>query len=145
MTKLRKDYENRINSLQFIKKYEQKNNKISSAKDILAFSEDYRELEKEVFVCFYLGTKNQIIRREIVNMGILDCSIIHPREIFKSAILFSASRIILSHNHPSGDPSPSEEDLAITKKMIEIGDLIGIEVLDHVIVTKDKYWSYIEG
>ena len=128
-----------------IKEYNGLNDKIKNASDILKYSKDYQNLDKEVFVCYYLGTKNQILKREIMSMGILDASIIHPREIFKSAILFSASRIILSHNHPSGDVTPSEEDLNLTKKIIEAGDIIGIEILDHVIVGKDnKYWSYRE-
>ena len=78
-------------------------------------------------------------------MGIMDASIIHPREVFRLAILTGAHRIILSHNHPSGDTEPSDEDMKITRQLQEAGKLIGIEVLDHVIVGKRGYWSLVEN
>ena len=120
--------------------------KIISAKSVFdLFGEKFRGKEKEYFYVVLLDTKNKIIRSEEISVGILDASIVHPREIFKSAIRASASRIILVHNHPSGDPTPSEEDLSITRKLIDVGELVGIEVLDHVIIGRDKYYSYIEG
>lgn len=120
--------------------------KISRAKDIFElFSEKLRQKEKEHFFIVLLDTKNKIIKAEEISVGILDASIIHPREIFKPAIKSSASRIILVHNHPSGDPRPSEEDLRVTKKLIEVGELLGIEVLDHVIIGETDFWSYIEN
>ena len=119
-----------------------KQDKIDSAKDIFnLFEERLRSEKQEHFFTVLLNTKNYIIGIEKISIGILDASIIHPREIFKSAIRNSASRIILVHNHPSGDPEPSEEDLEITNKLIESGELIGIEVLDHIIIGYDKYWS----
>ena len=143
LTKLRKEYEAKINNLMFIREYG-KNSKITSGEDIFNnYSDDYKDLEKECFVVFYLDTKNKIIKREIISLGILDSSIIHPREIFKSAVLFSSARIILSHNHPSGDTTPSEEDMAITQKLKEAGELLGITVLDHVIVSKESYYSFV--
>ena len=92
-----------------------------------------------------LGNKNHVIGEELISKGILDASIIHPREIFKPAIKNSASKIILIHNHPSGDPTPSQEDLEITKKLISVGEELDIKVLDHVIVGEGKFWSYTEN
>jgi len=91
-----------------------------------------------------LNSKNNIINEQTITKGILDSSIIDPREVFKSAIRNSASRIILVHNHPSGDPSPSQEDKEVTEKLIEAGNLLQIKVLDHVIIGKEKYWSWKE-
>lgn len=120
--------------------------KIVSAKSVFdLFKDKLRNKKKEYFYIILLDTKNKIIKTEKVSEGILDASIIHPREIFKSAIKSSAARIILVHNHPSGDPTPSEEDIAVTKKLIEVGDLLGIEVIDHVIIGDNSYYSYIEG
>lgn len=123
-----------------------KREKISKAKDVFEiFKDKLKDKEKEHFYIVLLDTKNKIIKTEEISMGILDASIIHPREIFKSAIRASASRIILVHNHPSGDSRPSEEDLSITRKLIDVGELVGIEVLDHVIIGQEEYYSYIEG
>lgn len=120
--------------------------KITSAKDVFnLFKENYRGVKKEIFSILLLDTQNKIIKVEEISIGILDASIIHPREIFKSAIRASSSKIILIHNHPSGESRPSQEDLEITKKMIEIGEFIGIEVLDHVIMGDGEYWSYVEN
>ena len=91
-----------------------------------------------------LDTKNNIIGDQLITKGILDASIIHPREVFKPAIKNSASKIILVHNHPSGDPEPSQEDIGITEKLMKSGDEIGIKVLDSIITGKDSYWNYIE-
>lgn len=125
--------------------FKKKKTKISKAKDVFdLFFDKMKDEKKEYFFIVLLDTKNNIISVEKISTGILDASIIHPREIFKPAIKNSAARIILVHNHPSGDPHPSDEDLSITRKLIDIGDLIGIEVLDHVIIG-DSYWSYIEG
>lgn len=144
LTKIRKAYEKRINSLEFIKEYTIKPH-IKSAKDIFEQFRYLNALNKEVFIVACLDTKNKVTCHEIISMGILDASLIHPREVFKTAILYSAARIVLIHNHPSGDPSPSSEDLEITRKLIKSGDLLGIEVLDHIVIGKDNFWSYIEG
>ncbi|MFH0874355.1 MAG: DNA repair protein RadC [archaeon] len=101
--------------------------------------------KKEHFMAVYLDIKNYIIKEEIISIGILDSAIIHPREIFRPAIKNSASKIIIMHNHPSGDPSPSGEDISITNQLIEAGKLIGISILDHVIIGNNSYWSYIEN
>ncbi len=128
-----------------IKLKEKKKKRISSGKDIFDLFEERLKSEKqEHFFTVLLNTKNFVISIQKISTGILDASIVHPREIFKPAIRNSASRIILVHNHPSGDPEPSEEDLDITNKLKESGELIGIEVLDHVIIGDGKYWSWLE-
>ena len=81
-----------------------------------------------------LNARHELQCRETVSIGSLNASIVHPREVFLPAILHSAASVVLVHNHPSGDPEPSEEDLSITRRLVEVGQLVGIEVLDHVIV-----------
>ncbi|MCK5333958.1 MAG: DNA repair protein RadC, partial [Candidatus Aenigmarchaeota archaeon] len=93
----------------------------------------------------YLDTKNRIIRDEIVSVGTLNSSLVHPREIFKGAIKESANAIILVHNHPSGDPTPSEEDKEVTKRLSDAGELLSINMLDHVIVGADEFYSFEEN
>ena len=85
-----------------------------------------------------------MIKDETISIGTLNASVIHPREVFKSAIRESANSIILVHNHPSGEPEPSQEDTEITEKLFDAGELLNIKVLDHVIVGKDKFWSFKE-
>ena len=99
--------------------------------------------KKEFFIAFYLDSKNRIITREIISIGTLNSSLVHARELFKGAILRSANSIILAHNHPSGSLEPSEDDLRTTKKLQEAGDIIGIKIIDHVIVSEKGYNSII--
>lgn len=103
---------------------------------------DIRESKKEHFVIFYLDTKNQEITQEIISIGILNASLVHPREVFEPAVRNLASQIIVAHNHPSGDNTPSQEDLNITQKLVESGKILGIEVIDHVIVSKNDFFSF---
>lgn len=102
---------------------------------------EMRFLDKEHFKVVILNTKNQIIDIDTVSIGTLNASIVHPRETFIVAIRKSANAIIVCHNHPSGDPTPSKEDLSITRRLIEVGDLMGIKVLDHIIIGMNKYTS----
>ncbi|WDV44692.1 DNA repair protein RadC [Clostridiaceae bacterium M8S5] len=106
--------------------------------------EDMRHLKKEHFKVVLLDTKNQIISMEKISIGDLSSSIVHPREVFKMAIKKSSASIILVHNHPSGDPRPSKEDISITERLIECGKILGINVLDHVIIGNKKYISFKE-
>lgn len=101
--------------------------------------------DREVFVVLSLNTKNEPTHIEKVSVGSLNASIIHPREVFKSAILSNAANIILGHNHPSGRPQPSYEDIEATKRLYEVGKLIGIDVLDHIIFTDDSFYSLKES
>ena len=99
---------------------------------------------KEHFLCLHLDGKNRIVCLDIVSIGSLNQSIVHPREVFKTALLSSAAAIILVHNHPTGDPTPSTEDITITRRLKEAGDLLGIKVLDHVIIGEGAYISFVE-
>lgn len=101
-------------------------------------------LDHEQFMVILLNAKNHVIGVECVSVGTLTASLVHPREIFKSAIKRSAHAIILAHNHPSGDPSPSREDREVTRRLIEAGRLIGIEVLDHLVIGDGRYTSFRE-
>jgi DNA repair protein RadC len=116
---------------------------IKNAKDVYDYlCAKMCDLKQEHFVVLHLDSKNKIIKEETVFVGGLNSALIHPREIFKSAIKESSNSIILAHNHPSGDCEPSEEDKDITEKMNKTGEIVGIKVLDHVIVGKNRYWSF---
>ncbi|NMA01264.1 MAG: DNA repair protein RadC [Clostridia bacterium] len=106
--------------------------------------EDMRHYDREHFKTLLLNTKNQVINIETISIGNLNSSLVHPRELFKSAIKRSAAAIILVHNHPSGDPRPSREDINITKRIIEAGNILGIEVLDHIIIGDKVFCSLKE-
>lgn len=103
--------------------------------------EEMRHLDREHFMVLLLNTKNQVLAREVVAVGTLSSSTVHPRELFKLAIRRSAAAVILLHNHPSGDPWPSPEDIQVTQRLLEAGRIIGIEVLDHIIIGDNKYIS----
>lgn len=105
---------------------------------------DLRFLSQEHFVCLYLNTKNQVLHKQTIFIGSLNASIVHPREVFKEAFRRSAASIICLHNHPSGDPSPSREDIEVTKRLAECGKIIGIELLDHLIIGDNKFVSLKE-
>ncbi len=106
--------------------------------------QEMRFLEKEHFKAVLLNTKNVVIKVETISIGHLNASLVHPRELYKEAIKHSSAALILAHNHPSGDPSPSNEDLQITKRLCEVGELVGIRVLDHIIFGDNKYISLRE-
>ncbi len=99
---------------------------------------------KEMFLTLHLDGKNRIICMDLVSIGSLNQSIVHPREVFKTACLSNAAAIICVHQHPSGDPTPSSEDLAITRRLKEAGELMGIKILDHIIVGDGEYLSFVE-
>jgi len=103
-----------------------------------------RDLKKELLKGVYVDSKCKIIKHETISVGGLNTNIIHPREVFKTAILEDAAAVILVHNHPSGDPTPSSDDVELTRKLKEIGKLIGIELLDHIIIGNNKYVSFTE-
>ena len=100
--------------------------------------------DREKFVVLHLNAKNAVISYEVVSIGTLNSSLVHPREVFKAAILSNAGSIILCHNHPSGDTDPSNDDLALTKRLVDAGKLLGIEVLDHVIFANSRFMSLKE-
>jgi DNA repair protein RadC len=103
-----------------------------------------RGLKKETFYSLMLDTKHRVIRQEQVAVGSLNESVVHPREVFKSAIRESAARVVFVHNHPSGNPEPSPQDRRLTARLCQAGELVGIQVLDHIIVGDDGYFSFAE-
>lgn len=109
------------------------------------YMESLRYLKKEVFKTILLNTKNEIITHVDISVGTLNSSLVHPREVFIEAIKRSANKIILMHNHPSGSVEPSVEDKNITKRLIECGEVIGIEVIDHIIIGDGIYFSFKEN
>jgi len=117
---------------------------ILSPKDVWENLRDIRDHRKEHFIIFYLDTRNQEIQREVISVGTLNANLVHPREVFEPAVRNIAAQILIAHNHPSGNHEPSEEDIEITRRLTEAGILLGIEVMDHVIVTKTSYLSLRE-
>ena len=115
-----------------------------SPKDVWDELKEIRNHKKEHFVIFYLDTRNQEIKREVISVGTLNANLVHPREVFEGAIASHAAQIIVAHNHPSGDHEPSEDDLLITKRLVEAGKILGIDLLDHIIVARDSYLSFKE-
>ena len=114
----------------------------SLAQSLIAQTKDYKQ---EHLIVIYLNTQNMVIRRKTVFVGTLNSSIAHPREIFREAVKFSASSIILAHNHPSTDPQPSSNDKSLTKQIQEAGNTMGIPLIDHLIVGNDDYYSFREN
>ena len=117
--------------------------RFTSPQQIFEIFQDLRLETKEHFITLHLDGKNRILCIDRVSVGSLNQSIVHPREVFKSAIYSSAAAIILVHNHPSLDPSPSREDIEITRRLKECGELLGIKLVDHIIVG-DSYVSFVE-
>jgi DNA repair protein RadC len=102
------------------------------------------EETKEMFITLHLDGKNRIICVDLVSVGSLNQSIVHPREVFKTALLSNAAAVLLIHQHPTGDPSPSSEDIAITRRLKEAGEILGLKVLDHIIIGDGEYLSFVE-
>lgn len=120
-------------------------NAITCAEDVFLYlAPDMRYLEKEYFKVVLLDTKNNILGIKDISVGTLNSSLVHPREVFKEAIRLSSASLILVHNHPSGDPYPSKEDLAVTDLLYRAGELLGIKVLDHIIIGDNIYLSFKE-
>jgi DNA repair protein RadC len=103
-----------------------------------------KDLRFEVFRVFVLDSRNRLLAEDVVSRGILTASLVHPREVFRPALAASGAAIIISHNHPSGDPTPSRDDDGVTERIAKAGDLLGISLLDHLIVGDGRYWSYRE-
>ncbi len=118
--------------------------KITCAKDVLPLVTDIIGKQQEYFVCISLNGANEVIEKRIVTIGLLDKSPVHPREVFADVIADRAAAVIFVHNHPSGELQPSESDLNIHRQLTEAGKILGIQVLDHVIVTRKSYYSFKE-
>ncbi|WP_456480052.1 RadC family protein [Nautilia sp.] len=122
--------------------YTKNNNKINDAKDTYELLKEYANKKQEYFLSITLDGAMNVINKRVVFIGTLNQSIIHPREIFADAIADRANSIIIAHNHPSGELTPSGNDIEITKRLQEVGKLIGIELLDHLIITKEGFYSF---
>ena len=118
---------------------------ITSPADVLPEIRFIRDLKKENFVAIFLNARNQVIKTDTISMGSLNASLVHPREVFAPAVGISAASVILAHNHPSGDVTPSKEDISLTKRMVQAGQIMGIEMVDHLIVASDKFLSMKEA
>ena len=121
---------------------EKKSAMIFSPEDVWHELKDIRNHKKEHFVVFFLDSRNQEIKRELISVGTLNANLVHPREVFEPAIAHSAAHIIIAHNHPSGNAEPSEEDRIVTKRLVEAGKILGIEIADHVIVSQKDFSSF---
>src|SRR3990167_5675043 len=115
---------------------------IVTHKDAVAQLTDLRHNKKEHFIALYLNARNQLVHKETISMGTLNANLVHPREVFEPALKHSAAGIMVAHNHPSGDSAPSSADLEITKRLVEAGKILGIKVLNHIIITKENYFSF---
>jgi len=122
----------------------QQNIKISSAEDVYRELQEYAHKKQEYFLCITLDGASHIIERRIISIGTLNQSLVHPREVFADAIADRAAGIIIAHNHPSGQLTPSLEDRRVTKRLKEVGTIMGIELLDHLILSREGYLSFRE-
>ena len=117
---------------------------IRSTKDVIAQAVYMRDKTREHLMVIFLNARNEMIYKKPMFIGTLNANLVHPREIFQEALKQNAASVILVHNHPSGDPDPSEDDLTITKRIVEAGKIMGIDILDHVIITRNKVFSFKE-
>jgi len=115
---------------------------IQSMNDVIAQAIDIRDKKKEYLLAFFVNARHQLIAKETISIGTLTASLAHPREIFSPAIGKAAAGVILVHNHPSGDPNPSDEDIRLTKRIAQAGQIMGIELLDHLIVAEKGSYSF---
>ena len=124
---------------------EEERTSISRPSDVLGWLSEVRVSDREQFVCLHLDARNQVNALEVVSTGSLNASLVHPREIFKAAILNNAASVILAHNHPSDDSTPSREDIELTRRMVSAGEIMGIEILDHIIAGPTQFLSMKES
>jgi DNA repair protein RadC len=117
---------------------------LRSPEEVFQYAKDLARLKKEHLRGLYLDTRNKLIRDEVIAIGTLNQSLSHPREVFHPAIESNAAAIILVHNHPSGDPSPSKDDIELTKQIYQASKILGIDILDHVIIGNERYFSLKE-
>ncbi len=146
MSKIKVSFERVVLVKEKVAKYElpRKTENPEEAYNAIKIITNAQEEAQEVFGILILNTKNKIVAVHEISRGTLNASIVHPREVFKPAILHNAATIICFHNHPSGDPKPSKEDIELTRWLIEAGKILGIEVLDHIIIGDERYTSLKE-
>lgn len=135
-----------VSAIALVKRFydekKQKENIILSAENVISLNSDLKSKKKEYLVCLYLDARNALLQKEIISIGILDKSIVHPREIFGPAVELRAAGIILVHNHPSGDPEPSKQDIEVFNRIIEAGKIMGINIIDFIIIAGDRNYSF---
>ena len=132
-----------ISAIEFSKRFLVKEGvRIRNAEDIVKLTEELRDKKQEYFLTLTLDGASNLIQKRTVFIGTLNKSIVHPREIFADAISDRAAGIIFVHNHPSVNVSPSKEDIAITNRLVEVGKIVGIDIIDHIIIGKDGYFSF---
>ncbi|MFH1145046.1 MAG: DNA repair protein RadC [Candidatus Eisenbacteria bacterium] len=117
---------------------------IACPRHVQEYARTYAAAQKEHFLAIHLNTRHVPTALEVVSIGTLSTSLVHPREVFRTAIAGGSASLILVHNHPSGDPSPSPDDIEITTRLVKVGQLVGIEILDHVILAQERYFSFRE-
>ena len=117
---------------------------VSCPADTLPLLAELKDQRREHFLCLYLNARNQVVHKEVISIGSLSASIVHPREVFQVAVTRVAASIILAHNHPSGDVTPSKEDIELTRRMVEAGGIMGIDILDHIILSESDFLSLKE-
>jgi DNA repair protein RadC len=146
MSRIQVSFEKVVLVKEKARRYElpKKTNSPEKAYNAIKAITNVQEEAQEVFGILILNTKHKIVAVHEISRGALNSSLIHPREVFKPAVLHNASAIICFHNHPSGDPEPSREDIQTTKRLVEAGKIMGIEILDHIIVGDDRYASLKE-
>lgn len=137
-----------VAAVEFVKRgldvREDHNPLIRTTRDAVSLLTDISSLRKEHFMVLYLNARSALIARETVSIGSLNASIVHPREVFEPAVRLTAAAVVIAHNHPSGDADPSDADIAVTKRLSAAGNVLGIEVIDHIIVTAKTYYSFKE-
>ena len=134
-----------LSAIELSRRYLIKQNiKITSAEDVYRELQEYCSKKQEYFLCITLDGASHIIEKRIISIGTLNQSLVHPREVFADAIADRAAGIIIAHNHPSGQLTPSLEDKRVTKRLKEVGSIMGIELLDHVILSREGYFSFRE-
>ena len=137
-----------ISAISLVKRfYEEKSPNesiVKNSQDVLSLTYDLRDKKKEHLVCLYLNARNVLLKKEIISIGLLDKTLLHPREIFYPAIEINASSIILVHNHPSGDVLPSEQDNQIVENIAKAGEIMGISVIDFIIISENNHYSFYE-
>jgi len=135
-----------VSALALVKRFydekKQKENIVLSAEDVISLNSDLKSKKKEYLVCLYLDARNALLKKEIISIGILDKSIVHPREIFGPAVELRTAGIILVHNHPSGDPESSKQDIEVFNRIIEAGKIMGINIIDFIIIAGDRSYSF---
>lgn len=140
-----------LTAIELGKRIKQENNslmnlQITNAETVFKyFNNIFEDKKQEYFYCVYLDNIKKVLEAKLLFIGTINQSLVHPREVFKEALLLSASGIICVHNHPSGNILPSKDDLTLTKKLVEVGNLIGIKVIDHLIIGKNQYYSFMEN